>query len=470
MTSRRLGKGSELILRGEDTKIDSRIIEEMRDPLMHLVQNAIRHGIELPEDRQKKGKNPTGTVTVSAHQEGNRIVIRVQDDGKGIDVKRIKKIATETGIISQRDIRKISEQDLYEFLFQPGFSTAENVDDIAGRGFGLDIVRDHVDRVQGEIEVHSHPNQGTEFAIKLPLTLTIINALLVRVADEIFAIPTTAIEKTFDISSDDIEHLGNVPIVVVEGSLLPVIELQKILHFSKRHPSYNKDETQPVTPGQNTSHQTVIMIQSEDRRIGFLVDDLIEEREIVIKHLGSCLKRVRNVAGATALREDVIIILFIRDLVRSADALLEEVPAQTMLLQESSRDQSSPNSFTRNVPKILIVDDSMNTREVERTILESAGYQVETAVNGAEGLAKLKQHHFDLVVTDIEMPEMDGWQLTEHIKHDEALHETPVIIISTRGTEKDKQKSLDAGAYAYIVKREFDEQTLLHTVDSCLKE
>ncbi len=468
MTSRGLGKAIELVILGEDTKIDSRIIEEMRNPLIHLVQNAIRHGIEPQEERQKGGKNPTGIVRVSASQEGNRIIIRVQDDGKGIDVERIKEVAVETGLISSKDAQAINEQELYEFLFQPGFSTAETVDDIAGRGFGLDIVRDHVDRVQGEIEIHSHPGQGTEFVIKLPLTLTIMNALLVQIADEVFAFPTAAVEKTFDIHPDEIEHLGKVPIVVADGSLLPVVELRKILHSPERHPIYEKDETY-LSVAQDTSYRTVIVVQSQDRRIGFLVEDLVEEREIVVKPLGSCLKRVRNVAGATTLREDIVIILFVRDLVRSADALLEEIPAQAMLLQEDLEGQDDTKRFNKRVPKILVVEDSLNTREVERMILENAGYRVETATNGSDGLAKLKDISFDLVVTDIEMPEMDGWQLIRHMKHDNALHEIPVIIVSTRGTEEDKQNSLNMGVDAYIVKGEFDEQTLLHAVDACLK-
>jgi two-component system chemotaxis sensor kinase CheA len=466
MTARRLGKMVELDLSGEKTRIDSRIIEEIRDPLIHLVQNAIHHGIESPEERQSYGKNPTGTITISAHQEGNRIVIKVQDDGQGIHIEQIKNLALKEGLLSHRDMRTVSDQDVLESLFQPGFSTADTVDDIAGRGFGLNIVRAHVDRVQGEIEVRSQANEGTEFVIKLPLTLTIMNALLVRVIDEIFAIPTVAVETTFDISPDDIEHLGKMPVVVFDSALLPVVELQRILQIQ---PYNGNNGFRSQNFSKDGSRQTVIVIQAEDRRIGFLVDDLIEERKIVIKPLGPCLKRIKNVAGATTVRGDVVIILFVRDLVRSADTILEGSPVRAHFFQKDQALQSDTKSSGSIVPRILLVDDSLNTREVERIILEDAGYEVVTAENGVQAFEMLKKASCDLVVTDIEMPEMDGLQLTKTIKQDELLHDIPVIIVSTKGTREDKKKGLEVGAQAYIVKGEFDEQTLLQTVDSCLK-
>jgi two-component system, chemotaxis family, sensor kinase CheA len=464
-TASRLGKQVELVLVGEETQIDSRIMEEMRDPLVHLIQNAIRHGIEPPEERQEVGKPPTGTITVSAHQEGNRIVIRVHDDGQGIDVERIREMALKHGaILRPEESTTISEQELYELLFQTGFSTAETVDDIAGRGFGLDIVRDHVDRVQGEIEVRSDPGQGTEFALKLPLTLTILNALLVRVAEEIFALPTASVVKTRDIYPDQIEQLGNMPVLVNDGALLPVVQLSNLLNVAEKHPVYQHDETPRSAEFDDPARQTLIVVQSEDRHLGLLVDDLVEEREIVIKHLGPCLKRVKNVAGATTLRDDIVIILFVRDLIRSADALLERTSIRPAALphRQAVTDQA------RNVARILVVDDSLNTREVERAILQEAGYEVETAANGVEGLAALRSMAFDLVITDIEMPEMDGLDLTRQIKRDEILHSIPVIIVSTRTSDADQQQGLAAGASAYIMKGEFDESILLQTVGACL--
>lgn len=322
ITSRRLGKSAEIAVLGEETRIDSRIIEEIRDPLIHLVQNAVHHGIELPEERQQRGKNPTGKVTVSARQEGNRIVIRVQDDGQGIQIDAIKNVALKSGVLSQKDSRNISEQDVFDFLFLPGFTTAELADDIAGRGFGLNIVRTHVDRVQGEIDVRSRAGHGAEFLLKLPLTLTIMNALLVRVANDTFALPTIAVEKTFDISAHDLEQVGNIAMALVDGALLPVVSLYDILHCAENGFPENPP---PGEPPQSRLHQTVIVIQAEEHRIGLLVDDLIEEREIVIKHLGPCLKRVKNLAGATVIRGDVVVILYVRDVVHSAELLLESL-------------------------------------------------------------------------------------------------------------------------------------------------
>lgn len=468
MTAKHLGKAVVLNIHGEDTRIDSRIIEEIRDPLIHLIQNAIRHGIESPEERQQQGKDPTGTILLSASQEGNRVVIRVRDDGKGIDLERIKEAAVTSGLLSRDDLQTINDQELHEFLFQSGFSTADTVDDIAGRGIGLDIVRDHVDRVQGEIEVHSHIGQGTEFVLKLPLTLAMMNALLVRVADQIFAIPTTAIEKTFDIRPEDIDQHGKIPAVMTDGALLPVVELQRILQFSNRHTIHKFSVVPPFIHGEELPLQTVIVIRSEEHRIGFIVDDLVEEREIVIKHLGSCLKRVRNVAGATILQEDTVIILFVRDILHTADALVAEMTAQATLLETPTSDRK-PTTLEHPAPRILVIDDSPNAREIERTVLEHAGYRVETAVNGTEGLDTLRRVPCNLVVTDIEMPEMNGLQLLRHIQDDEVLCHIPVVVVSARKTVEEQQESLHAGAAAHIVKDEFDEHTFLDVVQACLK-
>lgn len=454
MTARKLGKKIDLRILGEETRIDSRIIEEMRDPLIHLVQNAIHHGIEPPEKRKNLGKNPTGTLTIAAAQEGNRILITVRDDGQGIQSERIRDRALKDGLLSHRDIKAVSEQELFELLFHPGFSTSETVDDIAGRGFGLDIVRQHVDRVQGEIDVRSHTGQGAEFVLKLPLTLTIMDALLVKVADEVFAIPTIAVEKTFDIAAENIDHLGKTPVIIHDNALLPVVELRRLL-------SSSAPET-PVAPLQSPdSRHTVIVLQAEERRLGFLVDDLVEEREIVIKHLGPCLRRVRNVAGATTVRGDVVIILFVRDLIRSADSLLEGV---TLSAPAPRREPRSG----RLVPRILLVEDSPNTREVQRMILEEAGYDVLTAEHGAIALSMLRNAPFDLVITDIEMPEMDGLTLTKTIKRDDALRQIPVIIVSTKSSAADRQNGLNAGAQAYITKGAFDDEAFLKAVDECL--
>jgi two-component system chemotaxis sensor kinase CheA len=470
MTARSLGKQVDLQMVGEETRIDTRIIEELRDPLIHLIQNAVRHGIELPQERQRNGKSSQGNITVSASQEGNRIVVCVKDDGYGINLDRIKNVAVQRGVLSQEDVWTISEQDLYDFLFQSGFSTADNVDDIAGRGFGLDIVRDHIDRVQGEIEVRSQPGGGTEFRLTLPLTLTIMNTLMVRVADQIFAVPTSAVERTFDYYADQIEHLGQIPTVAVDGVLLPIIDLQRLLRFSDRHPFHNNGQPSPSTSISEHLQQTVIVLCSEDRRIGFIVDDLVEEREIVIKHLGPCLKRVRHVAGATALREETVIILFVRDLIHSADDILGETHAHSMLLEAHARKEETLHAEASQISKILVIDDSLNTREVERTMLEHAGYLVETAANGNEGLHKLRTSHFDIVITDIEMPHMNGLQVTRYIKQDRVLHHIPVIIVSARHSEEARRESLDAGAVAHIVKGEFNEQSLIQTVTACLEK
>ena len=470
MTARSLGKQVDLHMLGEDTRIDTRLIEELRDPLMHLIQNAIRHGIESPHMRERHGKSPRGTITVSASQEGNRIVLRVKDDGNGISLNRIKDVAVRKGIVSPNDARSISEPDLYGFLFQSGFSTADNLDDIAGRGFGLDIVRDHVDRVQGEIEVQSQVGVGTEFSLKLPLTLTIMNTLMIRVADQIFAIPTLAVERTFDYHPEHIKILDHIPTVAVDDARLPIIDLQRILRFSDRHPIHCSPPASAESPP-DQPQQTVIVVCSEEHRIAFIVDDLVEEREIVIKHLGPCLKRVRHIAGVTALREAIIIILFVRDLIHSADAILGETHAHSILLEAHAQADTVPvTDDDAHYGRVLVIDDSLNTREVERAMLERAGYRVETSTNGIEGLHKLRTMRFDAVVTDIEMPYMSGLQVTRTIRQDHDLCHIPVVVVSARHSEESRRESLDAGAAAHIVKGEFDESTLIRTIRACIEK
>lgn len=468
MTARKLGKKVDLRIEGEETRIDSRIIEEMRDPLIHLVQNAIHHGIEAPEKRKNYGKDPTGILTISARQEGNRIVIMVKDDGQGIQTTRIRDRALKEGLLSHRDIKTVSEQNLFDILFHPGFSTSETIDDIAGRGFGLDIVRQHVDRVQGEIEVRSRIGQGAEFLLKLPLTLTMMNALLVRLADDVFALPTVAIEKTFDVVPNEIDYIGKTPVIAYDNGLLPVIDLRHLL-FAYPYSGQTPVDAEERNFVREVERQTVIVLQAEERRLGFLVDDLIEEREIVIKHLGPCLKRVKNVAGATTVRGEVVIILFVRDLIRSADTLLEGAAFLPPRAKKETRNARESVASKRVVPRILLIDDSPNSRNVQRSILEDAGYEVLTAEDGAEGIEILKTSGIDAIITDVEMPNMDGIAFTKAMKADEAFRHLPVIIVSTKGSSPDRQHGLDAGASAYITKGAFNEQTLLQAVDACLK-
>lgn len=468
MTARSLGKQVDLRVLGDQTRLDTRLVEELRDPLIHLIQNAIRHGIESPQERERRGKPARGAITVSAAQEGSRILLRIKDDGAGIRLSRIQEVAVRKGIVSRDDARTLSEQDLYGFLFQSGFSTADTVDDIAGRGFGLDIVRDHIDRVQGEIEVRSQPGAGTEFSLKLPLTLTIMNSLLVTVADQMFAVPTSAVERTFEYAPDRLEYLGQSPTMAVDGVLLPIIDLRRILRTADRHPLYHAaSDTAPHDAP--PPHQIVMVLCSEEHRIGCIVDDLVEEREIVIKPLGPCLRRIRHVAGATTLRDETVIILFVRDVIHTADSLLSETQAHSMLLEA----HANPDSLQPAAPdsagpaRILVIDDSLNTRDVERAMLERAGYQVETSCNGVDGLQKLRAMPFDAVMTDIEMPHMTGLQVLRAIRDDDRLQRLPVLVVSARSTEEARQQSLEAGANAHLVKGEFDERALLQALSAC---
>ncbi|MBD3309238.1 response regulator [candidate division KSB3 bacterium] len=467
VTARKLGKMVELHLLGEDVTLDSRILEEMRDPLIHLVQNAIKHGIEIPEKRRRYGKSLTGHLTLSAVHADGHIVIRIQDDGRGIHPEQIKAMALKQGLRSRSELATLQDQSLFDLLFLPGFSTSDAVDDIAGRGFGLDIVKTHVNRVHGTIAVHSQPGEGTEFVITLPCSLTTLNALLVRTGEQSWAIPTTAVVKTAKISPTMVEYRGNTPGIAYENSWLPLAVFEQLVDAS---PAQNSDQKLRLPPQfHETPEHPVVVIQAEDCRIACIIDDLLEEREIVITQADSAPHGKKNRPRTTTVHGQNVNIVNVTDLAQTFSASLET--------DSSAEDRIRPTHPTpkprlplRNlVPKILLIDDSLNIREVERNILEKAGYDVEIAENGQEGLDKLKATGFDLVVTDIEMPHMDGWKLIEMIRDDATLHELPVVVVSTDTTDAARKKGLAVGVKAYLTKEEFDERLLLRTVDDCLK-
>ncbi|MGD8502763.1 MAG: response regulator [Syntrophobacterales bacterium] len=446
--SRQFGKQVSFRVEGERTTIDKRILEQIGDPLIHLLRNALDHGIETPEVRRQSGKPETAIIHLKASQEGGKVLITLADDGQGIDHERLKEIAIGKGLIDGDEVKDWTQAQLLELIFLPGFSTSSLVTDVSGRGVGMDVVRANVERLKGQVEVTSELGKKTKFVISLPVTLATVHALMIQCAGEILAIPTFSITKTLQVPINEIRPIQGRQAVVHQGEILPVRSLVTNL-------GWEEENGGPLAEGR----ALVVVTQAGERRVGFLVDDILGEREIVIKDLGSHLRKVSCVAGATILGSgEVALILDIPQLLwQKPVEVRQEWPEQ--LEEEVSPGRSQ---------LILVVEDQVVTRQMEKSILEAAGFRVVTAENGLDALEKLRQQSFDLVVTDILMPKMDGFTLTKEIRDNERTKNLPVVVVTSMEREADKRRGLEVGADAYLVKSSFDQIHLIDIIENLL--
>ncbi|MCX5679987.1 MAG: hybrid sensor histidine kinase/response regulator [Candidatus Omnitrophica bacterium] len=441
------GKEVEFVLRGSETTLDKSIIDEMRDPLMHILRNAIDHGIEDSEGRASRGKPRAGKIVLSAYQLGSQVVIEVSDDGRGIDVERIKEVAIAKGMASKDRISDIAEDQLLQIIFAPGFTTKNDVTDTSGRGVGLDVVREKVSNLKGMVNVSSKPGQGTRFTIKLPLTLAITGSLLVSAGDDIFAVPVERVVETIRISQQDIRSVETKEAISVRGHILPLIRMIDLFGLPKKGIM-------------EKSFYPVVIVQSVEKRVGILVDRLLGHQEIVGKSIGEPLKKIKDIAGATILGNGrVVLILDIPSIIESSEDALTSRASQT---------DSEPKTRQGKKKTILLAEDALTTAMLEKNILESVGYSVVIARDGKEALDRSSQEKFDLVITDILMPRMDGFELTTRLKKDPMYKDIPIIIVTTRETAADKRRGLEAGADAYLLKSEFTSDILLDIIERLL--
>jgi chemotaxis protein histidine kinase CheA/ActR/RegA family two-component response regulator len=445
--ARAFKKEIKLEIEGAETELDKKILEEINDPLVHIVRNAVDHGIEPADDREKAGKPRQGTLRLAAAQEGDQIQIVVQDDGAGIDPAKVRESAIRKGFLTEAEARALSDQEAMYLIFETGFSTSQIITEISGRGVGLDVVRQFVsEKLKGSFDVDSEVGKGTTMVLTLPLTLAIIRALLVGCGGLRFALPTTAVEETHKVDPETIKKAEGREAMWLRGRSVPLVRLDTLLGLARAEPDEEK----------TSRDLSVVIVASQGQRMGFIVDELMGEQQIVIKTLGTHLKQVENVAGATILGAgEVVLILHVPDLVAGARSL-------TGLRAPGQKGAEAKEGGPR---RILIAEDSFTTRELERSIFEASGYLVDTAMDGAEALAKLKESAFDLVVTDVQMPNMDGFELTRNIKQDPALARTPVVIVTSLEREEEKREGIEAGADAYITKSVFNQDTLLDTVE-----
>ncbi|MGR3220682.1 MAG: hybrid sensor histidine kinase/response regulator [Candidatus Anammoxibacter sp.] len=445
-TARSFGKDIDFIVEGGETELDKNIIEKLGDPLMHMIRNSIDHGIEKPADRLKIGKPANGYIKLSAYYEGGNVLIEVRDDGAGIPLKKIKEKALQKDIFSKEELENMPESEIINLIFHPGFSTSAFITDISGRGVGMDVVNKNiVEDLKGTINIETTELKGSCFLIRLPLTLSIMRVLQFTVSNMPFAIPVNYVTEILKIPESAIIDVVNSRAINLREKILPVANISDLLSLSGDIKSTGND-------------LLIIMVNLGNELLGLIVDSLIDEEDMVIKSLPGHMKNIQWVTGAAISGKDEIISILNVPALIKASKNLKTAKAGT----KSSADSEMA------LGKILIVDDSINTREIEKSVLESYGYDVDVAEDGVDAIGKTNDSQYDLIVTDVEMPRMDGFSLTEKLRQNNDYKHTPIIILTSREKEEDKRRGMLAGANAYITKGDFDQNNLIETIQSLI--
>lgn len=441
--ARDLGKRAELLLEGERLEMDRAILDALRDPLVHLLRNAVDHGIEEPTQRRLMGKTETGLITLRLEREGQSVVITVSDDGAGVNATRVRGRIRELGLASEEEVAAMTSRQLLDYLFRPGFSTRDQVSEVSGRGVGLDVVQVNLQALGGRIAVETELNGGTRFRLCLPLTLASDHGLLVRAAGQVFALPSLYVQRILELKPAQILEISGSQAVTVDDTPVPLRDLASLLGHSGTLDDY-------------AELISVVVIQRGWQRVALRVDHVLGEREMVVKPLAPPLVAVRHIAGGTLGRDgDILLVLAVGDLLASA-------------LGASGRVVSHAHAEARPAPRILVADDSITTRTLEQSILENAGYRVQVVADGEQAWEALHSGSFDLLITDVEMPELDGFELTRRIRADARLADLPVVIVTSLGSEEHRRRGLEVRADAYVVKSSFETRELLEVVGQLL--
>ena len=434
--SRELNKKIELELAGEDTELDKSIVEEIGDPLVHIIRNSCDHGVETPEVRLAQGKDETGTIGLKAYNEGNQIVIQIDDDGKGLDIDMLKNKSLEKGIITEKEADNMSEKEAFALIFKPGFSTAAAVTNVSGRGVGMDVVKTNIEKLNGMIDIDSEIGVGTSMKLKIPLTLAIIQALLVGVQEEHYAIPLASVLETVRISKDEIYTVEGRSVMRLREEVLSLVHIGDIF------------EVERILDA--SEHAYVVVLGLGTSKLGLIVDTLVGQEEIVIKSLGDYLKGIEGVAGAT-IRGDGGVTLIV-DVV-ALMSMARDVKATAMVESNAGESVSSEKTKASDYT-IMIVDDSKTDRTIMRKALEPMGITLVEATDGQEALSILKSgdHNFDAMLVDIEMPRMDGYTLATEIKKYNKYKNLPLIAVTSRTGKSDRMRGVESGMVEYITK------------------
>lgn len=442
---RDMGKSLQFDVMGAAVEIDKTVLDALKDPLMHLLRNSIDHGIETPLERERSGKPPTGRIDISVEQRGSEIVIKIADDGQGIDPVRVRKAIVRNGLLSEQEASLLSEDETRLYIFHPGLSTSEQVTAISGRGMGMDIVRDRVESLRGRVSLSSAVGQGTTVTLNVPVSLTRIRCILLQIGQEDYAVPSAMVVRMKTLQRSEVFTAEGREMVLINERPMPLVSLGAILDAPTAQNSEAKD------------HIPVLALSAADRAVAFEVDDLYSETELVLKPLGGELARAPYVSGAALLGSgDVIIVLDANDLVRRASGAA--LPRRRTNIYQPTA--------TQHRLRVLVVDDSITTRTLEKNILETAGFDVQVAIDGTEAWAILADEEFDLIISDVEMPNMNGLELTRRIKEHSATKHLPVILLTSLAKPEQREAGLKAGADAYLVKSRFDQGELLETIQA----
>jgi two-component system, chemotaxis family, sensor kinase CheA len=449
--SKKLGKDVTFTITGDSAKIDRRILQEIKDPLIHLLRNSIDHGIEKPEIRREKDKSASGKIGIDISQnEGGKLDVIISDDGNGIDVENIKEKLISNKMVTEKEVNTFNDSDLIEYIFHSGFSTSRIVTDLSGRGLGMTIVREKIEKLGGTIKIINNKGCGTSVIINLPVTLATYKGILIRNGTEHYILPSMSIEKVIKLDNDKISSIENKAAIVVDNKTYPLINLYELFGMSRK----SKEDD-------HKAYMTAAILGKSREQIALEVDDIIEEQEIILKDLGCQLPHVKNIAGATILNSgEIVPVLNVQDLFNSAKNIVST-------LANNGKSRLKPKK-KKEKHVILVVEDSITSRTLLKNILESAGYIVKIAIDGVEGFTELKSSQIDILVSDIEMPRMNGFELTAKVRADKRLSELPIVLVTSRSTRADKEKGIEAGANAYIIKSNFDQNNLLDTIKSLL--
>ena len=431
--SRELGKQIDLEISGEETELDKSIVEEIGDPLVHIIRNSCDHGIEDPETRKAAGKPEKGTVQLKAYNEGNHIVVEIVDDGKGLDTDMLKSKSIEKGIITEREADAMSDKEAFGLIFRPGFSTAAKVTNVSGRGVGMDVVKTNIEKLNGIIDIESEVGQGTVIKLKIPLTLAIIQSLLVGTQEEFYAIPLASVLETVRVPIDDIYTIDGKNVLRLRDEVLSLVRLSDVFGVNK------------VFDGGD--HTYVVIIGVAEAKLGIIVDTLVGQEEIVIKSMGDYLQNIPGIAGAT-IRGDgrVTLIIDVGAMMEMAKDIKVNIRAE---MEDSTKAKEKPSDY-----KVLIVDDSKMDRTIMQKSLEPIGVTIIEATNGVEALNIIKsgEHAFDAVLIDIEMPRMDGYTLAGEIRKYSKYRTLPLIAVTSRTSKTDRLRGVEVGMTEYITK------------------
>lgn len=441
------GREIDLALRGREVEMDKRILDEIKDPLIHLLRNAVDHGVESPQERARRGKPAVATLTIAVTIiDSGRVEISVADDGAGIDPVRVKDAAVKKGVVSIEEAAELSDQEALALIFRSEVTTSPIVTDLSGRGLGLAIVREKTEKLGGKVVVDTIRGKGTVFRLMLPIALVAFRGLLVRVAGRGFVIPVTAVDRVALIKLAEVRTVQNREIISIGGRAISFVRLGAVLEI-------------PGDGGRNPALATVpvVIVGSLDERVAFAVDEVVNDEEVLVKQLPLPLLRIRNVAGATLLASGSLVpVLNAADLLKSARKVGIGAPAGPR--------EIVPGQADTRAKSVLVAEDSITSRTLIKGILESAGYRVKTAVDGVEALLLLRSEQFDLVVSDVQMPRMNGFDLTARIRAERQLAEIPVVLVTALSAAEDRERGIDVGASAYLVKSDFDQSNLLEIV------